>query len=207
MSQIANNLIDRLKSELSIKKDKDLCLLLGIKHNTLSTWKKRDTLDFNKILDLCEKYNLNLNYIFFEEEPEVNEPIQKVANEVLVENPKPSKGVLNCFVSTKLVNTNRNIALFYHQFNESEDVNGELIIGQQISSKKLVENKWYIIESTSNKFTLDTISFIKNSKAKSVQLLLNEHNETIEMSAILNSWQVLERFSDIVQHISTLTAI
>jgi hypothetical protein len=66
MSQNAINILLRLKEALQINTDKEICSLLDVKSNTLSTWKKRDTLDFNKVIGLCEERNLDLNYIFFE---------------------------------------------------------------------------------------------------------------------------------------------
>ena len=70
MAQSAITVIERIKNELLLTSDKALCKLLDIKPNTLSTWKKRDTLDFNKVIALCNERQLNLNYIFFGEERE-----------------------------------------------------------------------------------------------------------------------------------------
>lgn len=137
MSQIANNLIERLKSELSIKKDKDLCIMLDIKHNTLSTWKKRDTLDFNKILALCEKHNLDLNYIFFEEQNLLEQPEQKPLSK---KAKAKKKSKLNHFYSTSLVSTNKNIALFYNQLETAQEKLGEIIVCQRVSINKIKED-------------------------------------------------------------------
>lgn len=56
--------IERLKESLEISKDKELVEALGIKQNTLSTWKSRNTLDYSVIISFCEERGIDLNYIF-----------------------------------------------------------------------------------------------------------------------------------------------
>lgn len=63
-SQNAINVIDRLKKALKIKTDIELSEFLNIKPNTISTWKKRDSVDFDSIISICELYELDLNEIF-----------------------------------------------------------------------------------------------------------------------------------------------
>lgn len=211
MSQKANNLIDRLKSELSIKKDKDLCLLLGIKHNTLSTWKKRDTLDFNKILELCEKYNLDLNFIFFEEEENIKEEtIQPaIAGTLLVPEANTNqKTRLNHFFTTQLVNTNRNISIFYNQFSDgNKNISGEIIVGQKVSSKKIIENYLYVIEDKHNKFYFDKLISVEGPNLKVPLFHLPGANKNIDLMSIINIWQVLHISTDILNFIDGLNPI
>lgn len=63
-SQNAINVIDRLKKALKIRTDIELSEFLNIKPNTISTWKKRDSVDFDSIISICELYELDLNEIF-----------------------------------------------------------------------------------------------------------------------------------------------
>lgn len=63
-SQNAINVIDRLKKALKIRTDIELSEFLNIKPNTISTWKKRNTVDFDSIISICELYELDLNEIF-----------------------------------------------------------------------------------------------------------------------------------------------
>lgn len=63
-SQNAIKVIDRLKKALKIKTDIELSEFLNIKPNTISTWKKRDSVDFDSIISICELYELDLNEIF-----------------------------------------------------------------------------------------------------------------------------------------------
>lgn len=57
-------LLQRLKELTGIRTDVELSDVLGIKPNTLSTWKKRNTLDYKKVLETCHSYRLDLNKIF-----------------------------------------------------------------------------------------------------------------------------------------------
>lgn len=63
-SQNAILVIDRLKSLLKIRTDIELSEFLNIKPNTISTWKKRDSLDHASIIAICELYELDLNEVF-----------------------------------------------------------------------------------------------------------------------------------------------
>ena len=211
MSQKANNLIDRLKAELFIKKDKDLCMLLGIKHNTLSTWKKRDTLDFNKILELCEKHNLDLNYIFFEEEENMQEENKKAGVDKslltpLVKNIRTNK--INQFFNTQLVNTNRHISIFYNQVgNDDKNISGKLIVGQKVSSKKIVENDLYVIEDNNGEFYLDKLISIEEPTLKMPIFHLSDSNKNIDLKSIINLWQVLHISTSVQNFIAGLNPI
>jgi len=63
-SQNANNVISRLKSLLKLKTDIQLSEFLNIKPNTISTWKKRNSLDYETIISICDLYELDLNELF-----------------------------------------------------------------------------------------------------------------------------------------------
>lgn len=63
-TQIAKNIINKLKKNLKISTDTKLSEILNIKPNTISSWKKRNTLDYSKIIDKCIELNIDLNVIF-----------------------------------------------------------------------------------------------------------------------------------------------
>ncbi|KFF02727.1 LexA family transcriptional regulator [Flavobacterium hydatis] len=62
----ANLILKRLKKALCINTDIELSKLLNIKPNTISTWKKRDTLDFSAIISICNVHEIDLNKILSE---------------------------------------------------------------------------------------------------------------------------------------------
>ena len=64
----ANLIITRLKKSLKIKTDIELSQFLTIKPNTISTWKKRNSVDFNSIIAICELYEIDLNYLLLGKE-------------------------------------------------------------------------------------------------------------------------------------------
>jgi|GEM_PF-550536 len=63
-SQNANDVINRLKSLLKLKTDIQLSEFLNIKPNTISTWKKRNSLDYETVISICDLYELDLNEVF-----------------------------------------------------------------------------------------------------------------------------------------------
>lgn len=62
----ANLILKKLKKALKINTDIQLSEFLNIKPNTISTWKKRNTLDYSSVISICELYEIDLNDIFFE---------------------------------------------------------------------------------------------------------------------------------------------
>lgn len=62
----ANLILSRLKKALKINRDIQLSEFLNVRPNTISTWKKRNTLDYNAIISICELYEIDLNEIFLE---------------------------------------------------------------------------------------------------------------------------------------------
>ncbi|WP_158960409.1 helix-turn-helix domain-containing protein [Myroides fluvii] len=60
----ANDVIVRLKQLLGFKTDLELANLLNIKPNTLSSWKVRETLRYDKVIEVCKQYKIDLNELF-----------------------------------------------------------------------------------------------------------------------------------------------
>ncbi|WP_203295725.1 helix-turn-helix domain-containing protein [Luteirhabdus pelagi] len=152
MAQSADIIIDRLKKLLNLPSDKALCEVLDIKPNTLSTWKRRETLDFNKVIALCNKHELNLNYVFFGEESDTFS---------VTEEKVPPPAVMSKFEGSEihniqLVNTNRNIILFKADKDSLPLVKkGTLVVGQKIQKNKIRQETPYIITFTNNACTID----------------------------------------------------
>lgn len=65
-SQNAILVLNKLKKTLKITSDKQLSEFLNVKPNTISTWKKRNSLDYSVIISICELYEVNLNEIFYD---------------------------------------------------------------------------------------------------------------------------------------------
>lgn len=67
-SQIAKKILCRLKERLKIRTDTELSLILEVQPNTISSWKKRNTLDYSLIIGICKLYKIDLNELFYGEE-------------------------------------------------------------------------------------------------------------------------------------------
>ncbi len=56
------NILGRLKVALNATTDTELAEALGVRQNTISTWKTRGSLDFPLIISKCD--NIDLNWLF-----------------------------------------------------------------------------------------------------------------------------------------------
>ncbi|OYU81844.1 MAG: hypothetical protein CFE23_02915 [Flavobacterium sp. BFFFF1] len=76
----AESVILRLKQALKIRKDIHLARMLNIRPNTISTWKKRNTLDYPAIIGICQEMELDLNEILLEKKTtrqnDLSKPVQ-----------------------------------------------------------------------------------------------------------------------------------
>jgi hypothetical protein len=61
----ANLILLKLKKLMKITTDIELSEILNVKPNTISTWKKRNSLDFESVISICELYEFDLNEIFY----------------------------------------------------------------------------------------------------------------------------------------------
>lgn len=61
ISQIMNKalIINELKNYLNIKTDSEFAKFLGLKQNTISSWKSRNSLDYDLIISKCDQINAN----------------------------------------------------------------------------------------------------------------------------------------------------
>jgi hypothetical protein len=69
MQYLKNNyaytIIDRLKQYFMIDSDVELGKIFGLKQQTISAWRSRNTFDIHVILEKAQ--NINLNWLFFGE--------------------------------------------------------------------------------------------------------------------------------------------
>ncbi|TVR29679.1 MAG: hypothetical protein EA390_09385 [Balneolaceae bacterium] len=59
------SILARLKDELNLQKDVDLAEFLGVAQNTISAWKKRDSVNYELIFDKVIPYNIDLNWLIY----------------------------------------------------------------------------------------------------------------------------------------------
>lgn len=85
-SQNATLVIERLKKVKGLHSDVELAQLLEIKPNTVSTWKKRNSLDYEKIFSVCHDQDLNwiINGNTKEEYKTVANGFQNIENKLRV---------------------------------------------------------------------------------------------------------------------------
>ncbi|WP_158961091.1 helix-turn-helix domain-containing protein [Myroides fluvii] len=71
----SKEILTRLKILLGVKSAKELASIFNLKPNTISSWKKRNTLCYSKLIQVCNEYGIDLNELFFIDYP--NKTIEK----------------------------------------------------------------------------------------------------------------------------------
>lgn len=184
MSMTVQNEVDvisNLKELLGLKKDKELCDLLEIKQNTISTWKKRKTLDYKKIIELCGQKELPLEEIFF-----TNKEKEKPSTRGIIISDNVRK-----LRKIKLQNSNRNLSVF-----TCTPVAGEgmrVLFTQRIMFSKLKNSSEYIMVVKKPKPRTLKCFFIKYGKNDSAEVVLNSGQKiNIARENISTIWAILD---------------
>lgn len=83
-THIVNDVINRLKTALNADSDASLCKLINIAPPVLSNWRRRNSIDYELIITVCELNKLDLNNIFvgIKEKSVLKEPKTEYTNSV-----------------------------------------------------------------------------------------------------------------------------
>ena len=65
-----SKILDRIISTEGLKNDADLAKLFNVAASTVSSWRTRDSIPYEKIIAFCVSKNISLNHIFLGEGPE-----------------------------------------------------------------------------------------------------------------------------------------
>jgi hypothetical protein len=60
-------ILERLKEALNFQKDVELADFLGVAQNTISAWRKRDSMNYDLLFSKCLPYNIDLNWLIYGE--------------------------------------------------------------------------------------------------------------------------------------------
>lgn len=63
----ATGVLRKIKKLMGVKTDLQLSEILHVKPNTISSWKKRNSLQYESLIALCKENKINLNELFFED--------------------------------------------------------------------------------------------------------------------------------------------
>jgi len=85
------SILVRLKDELNLSKDVDLADFLGVAQNTISAWKKRNSVNYDLIFDKIAPYNIDLNWLVYGKDT----PHPPESEVKLLENIKETRQIMN----------------------------------------------------------------------------------------------------------------
>lgn len=180
-SQNAIKVIGRLKKSLKIKTDIELSEFLNIRPNTISTWKKRNSVDYDSIISICELYEIDLNHIFLDKkEAEVqNSETALVCREVQFQYCKDENTASLLEILPKYnipFAASKNSRLFQVTSNNMFPVIDEnaFVIGERIELADAVNNSVVIIISKEKGFFINRIRF---TKAGAKEFILSSEND------------------------------
>ncbi len=197
----ANLILKRLKKALQINTDIELSKLLDIKPNTISTWKKRDTLDYSAIISICNLYGIDLNRILSEKS--YNEKVNNIIlnntplikRELQFEYCLGNEDLLNSlpqyhfpFIQSKIA---RAFEIVSNNMNPTINANS-FVVCEITDIKSIEENAIVVIISKTKGLIINRV--INNSPLENNFTLSNDNtffrNTTIDSVDIKEIWAV-----------------
>jgi transcriptional regulator with XRE-family HTH domain len=177
-SQNATEVIARLKSSLHFKKDIQLAEFLNVRPNTISTWKKRNTLDYDMLISICGVYDLDLNEILLG---------KKKTQATAIETPLLSRDMLFQYASgadrDALI---ERVPKFYFPF-----INTAYSIAFQVTgsnmSPTIAENSFVICEKADIKAVPEALAVVVASKSKGLFINRVASNSPAQQALVLTN--------------------
>lgn len=216
----ARLIIKRLKKRLKIKTDIELSSILNIKPNTISTWKKRNSLDFSSIITICDLYEIDLNEIFLGKEELKRDTAENKENTILV-----SREMQFQYVIGNNPNFLEELPRYSFPFIENHESRAFQIIGnnmyptleensyavcQKRNINEIINNKIYIIINREKGLFINRIKLDSNY-SKKIKLIHDNkpmYNEIeMNLSEIDELWEVKASISYDVNNTNQLKDI
>lgn len=195
-SQNAIDVIDRLKKLLKLKTDIQLAELLNIKPNTISTWKKRNSLDYEAIISISELYELDLNEVFLNKRKSQNTTLctPLITREALFQYASGSdrEALLEIVPTYKFpfVDADNSMAFQVVSNNMFPLIDeNSFVVCQPVALDDLKENAVAVVVSKNKGIFLNRVNL--GSYASSDQVLLTNDNEFYN-DVVLNSGEIVE---------------
>lgn len=197
----ANLILGRLKKALKINRDIQLSEFLNVRPNTISTWKKRNTLDYNAIISICELYEIDLNEIFLEKKTSKNDgsnyagETPLISREIQFQYCLGASGTLETLPKYNFPSiSGDNTRAFQVSSNNMLPIIEEnsFAICEEININDIQDNNIVVIVSKSRGLFINKISHIKDKK--DTFLLSSENtffnNVTIDIDDINEIWLI-----------------
>lgn len=197
----ASLILTKLKKALKINSDKQLSEFLNIKPNTISTWKKRDSVDYKIIISICELYEIDLNEIFYDSSNHFDQnknyltDTPLVCREIQFQYCIDSSAILDSLPKYNFpFIRSENSRVFQVLSNNMFPIIDEnsFVICEEITKEQIKENSLVVIVSKSKGLFINRIHI--SHKSKDIYLLSSENSffETIklETEAVNEVWLI-----------------
>lgn len=199
-SQKAVKIIERLKKSLKIKTDLELSDFLNIRPNTISTWKNRDSVDYDSIISICELYEIDLNLIFLDRK---EAHLQSSGTALVCKEVQFQYCDQENAASLIEVLPRYNFPFAASKYSRAFQVSSNnmfpvidenaFVIGERIELEDVVDNSVAVVVSAEKGFFINRICF---SKANRKEFILSSENEfypdtKISFKEIREIWTVI----------------
>ncbi len=190
-SHFVEKTINTLKKSLNVKTDLELSKILDVKPNTISGWKKRNSMDYEKIIHKSIELGIDLNCLFNQNSlADVNignHEIPIISSNLIYQYTCGQLTSLSELPSVKLPPPyNKGTILFQIESKklESNSNHNTFAICKQIDLSEITNEDQYIIISKKTGFFL---TYIKPSEDPNVFILVHENKPTFSKNTTISA--------------------
>lgn len=200
----SEDVLSKLKSLLGLKRGLDLADIFKVKANTISSWKMRNSLPYNRLIEVCHKYNIDLNELFFDNYKKIKDDNQFVKVPILYINShwdyffKSSYSNLNL----PLVHLPKSINLdiiIQLSVDKKSSIDSEIVYAfcKKVNLENLIHQQTYVFLVKEKGFVYATLQENNKEKNKIQLTTTNQKYIDINTSDIIDSFHCMGTYKNI----------
>lgn len=192
-----DTILERLYNKLAIKNDADFCKRYDIKPNTLSNWRARNSVPYDKILEIIKNEKISFDYIFLGKDTLKSQNVKQDGYYITSLTHSASAGTSSDVESVGVYDTNNKIfvsSTFFRYPIDENQVRIVQVVGDSMLPK-LHSGDWVIIDIV-DKTLGDGLYVVNYNSILMVKMLQFKPNGTIRIKSINPEYESYEVTED-----------
>lgn len=192
-----DTILDRIYGKLGIKNDAEFCKKYNIKPNTLSNWKARNSIPYDKIFEIIKNEKISFDYVFLGDDQTNSQYVKQDGYYITSLTHNASAGSSSDIEGIEVYDTDNKVfvssTFFKFPINENETRILQVVGDSMLP--KLQSGDWVIIDIV-DKFLGDGLYVINYNNILMVKMLQFKPNGNIYIKSINPEYESYEIETD-----------
>lgn len=190
-------ILDRIYKKLDIKGDADFCKRYDIKPNTLSNWKARNSIPYDKIFEIMKAEKLSLDYIFLGKDISDTQIVKQKGYYITALSHSASAGTSSMVDDVEVYETDKKIFIpetFFRTQMDEKRLRMIQVVGDSMLPK-LHSGDWVVLD-INDKFLGDGLYVVNYNNILMVKMLQFKPSGNIFIKSLNAEYDSYEVESD-----------